>query len=118
MPSEAKPEIIPSAFNPTGAPAVEKVSAEQTRILLVDRIRWLERLTTSEDFARYLAFVNLGIGIIEEKARDIDGRDVGTRDAYAQRLFGLRAMVDWPAKQLATDREALRALDEQANSRV
>ena len=112
--SEPTKTILPSALNPTAAPPRDAAERGRAREKLVDMEAWLTRLTESADFARFLEFVREGADATAEQAGHIGALPVDQAYALAQRFFGLKAMAEWPAKQLAAVREQLRAMDKQA----
>lgn len=105
--------MIPSPFNPTGAPETEKrIAAGKQRVFLIDFIAWLERLEANKDFQRYLDFMRQGARETRRQASDIHGTPAETRDAYSQKHYGLMDMIDWPEENLALARLQLEAMDE------
>lgn len=104
--------IIPSPINPTGEEPGDPKQQVQLRHTLADTVQWLERLTANEDFQRYLSFVKKGADATRANASNIDLHDPAKRDAYAQRHFGLVAMLEYPEKELASARATIKSIDE------
>lgn len=105
-------EIIPSPFNPTGAPPKTKEEAVETRVRHMELIQRLERLRANEDFSWFMAFVKKGADICLREGSDIDHRDIQTRDAYMQRFAGLNSMRTYVDEQINASREAIENCDE------
>jgi hypothetical protein len=106
-------DIIPSPLNPTGKPDADPDLIGKQRAIAVDTLEWLKRLTENPDFKRYMEFLGEGAEATAQQASNIDSNDAMKRDAYSQKHFAIRQMIDWPKRQIAACTSFLKQLNEQ-----
>lgn len=107
-----KPKVIPSPINPTGEQANTEGDKGRFRVAYAEQIEWLKRLTTNEDFRRFVKVMQESSLTSRRKLGEIEKLTTEQRVAYGHKLVAELDAAQWADEQLSFCTEKLKALDE------
>jgi hypothetical protein len=87
-------------------------SASIARSKLLDELQWIERLSRNQDFQMFLSMFEQRAQVLENYIQNIDANDATKRDAYAQRYFALKTVIEYAQKRLNEIQKRVHALNE------